>query len=139
MGEKPNIPEHQLRATLQQAFDLIPATLEFLPLGLDYNAGVYRVVSEQGDAYLLKAKFNLLNLPGYQISRYLRDQGITAVVAPILTKDGALMAHLGSWSLILYPFLEGDSSFNGMTTEQWRKLGAIFKQIHQTPLPASGF
>src|SRR5436309_8813887 len=98
MGQQPDIPEQQLRTCLQQAYNLIPATIEFLPLGLDYNAGVYRVVSEQGEPYLLKAKFELLNLPGYQISRYLRDQGVTAVVAPILTNDGSLMAHLGSWS-----------------------------------------
>src|SRR6266571_4527930 len=54
MREQPGIPEERLRACLQDQYDLIPVTFEFLPLGLDYNAGVYRVVSEQGTAYLLK-------------------------------------------------------------------------------------
>ena len=54
MREQLKIPEERLRACLQDQYDLIPVTLEFLPLGLDYNAGVYRVVSEQGTVSLLK-------------------------------------------------------------------------------------
>ncbi len=45
--EQPGIPEEHLRACFQKQYDLIPITLEFLPVGHDYNAGVYRVVSEQ--------------------------------------------------------------------------------------------
>ncbi len=47
MREQLKIPKERLRACFQDQYDLIPVTLEFLPLGLDYNAGVYRVVSEQ--------------------------------------------------------------------------------------------
>ena len=54
MREQPGIPEEQLRACLQDQYDLYPVTLEFLPRGKDYKAGVYRVVSEQSTAYLLK-------------------------------------------------------------------------------------
>jgi spectinomycin phosphotransferase len=56
MREQPSIPEEHLRACLQEQYDLIPVMLEFLPRGLDYHAGVYRVVSEQGTPYLLKVK-----------------------------------------------------------------------------------
>ena len=59
MREQPKIPEEQLRACFQDQYDLYPVTLEFLPLGLDYNAGVYRVVGEQGTAYLLKSRLDL--------------------------------------------------------------------------------
>ena len=44
MREKPDIPDELLRTTLQNQYDLVPVTLEFLPVGLDYHAGVYRVV-----------------------------------------------------------------------------------------------
>src|SRR2546422_3174667 len=47
MREQPKIPEEYLRACLQDQYELIPVTLEFLPRGKDYHAGVYRVVSEQ--------------------------------------------------------------------------------------------
>jgi spectinomycin phosphotransferase len=60
MHEQPRIPEEHLRACFQEQYDLIPVTLDFLPLGLDYNAGVYRVVSEQGTPYLLKVKLSQL-------------------------------------------------------------------------------
>ena len=44
----------RLRACFQAQYDLSPVTLTFLPLGHDYNAGMYRVESEQGTAYALK-------------------------------------------------------------------------------------
>lgn len=42
MREPLNIPEERLRACLQDQYGLIPVTLDFLPLGLDAYAGVYR-------------------------------------------------------------------------------------------------
>jgi spectinomycin phosphotransferase len=139
MREKPNIPDELLQACLQDQYDLIPVTLEFLPVGLDYHAGVYRVVSEQGTAYLLKATSRPLYEPRYLVPRYLNDQGITAVVAPLPTRSGALWAKLADWTVIVYPFIEGDTSFMGMTNGQWKELGTIFKQIHQVIVPSEGF
>src|SRR2546421_8738456 len=82
MREQPGIPEEQLRACLQDQYDLYPVTLEFLPRGKDYKAGVYRVVSEQSTAYLLKVTSRSLYEPRCLVPHYLKDQGITSVVAP---------------------------------------------------------
>jgi len=139
MREKPAIPDELLRTTLQDQYDLVPVTLEFLPVGLDYHAGVYRVVSEQGSAYLLKVTSRPLYKPRYQVPRYLNDQGITSVVAPIPTRSGALWTKLVDWTLIVYPFIDGDTSLTGMTNEQWKEVGTIFKRIHQVMLPPFGF
>ena len=139
MREKPNIADELLQATLQGQYDLIPITLEFLPVGLDYHAGVYKAVSEQGTAYLLKATSRPLYEPRYLVPRYLNDAGIPSVVAPLPTKSNTLWTQIGAWTLIVYPFIDGNSSFTGMTNEHWRKLGSIFKQIHQVPVPAEGF
>ena len=139
MREKPAIPDELLRTTLQDQYDLVPVTLEFLPVGLDYHAGVYRVVSEQGSAYLLKITSRPLYEPRYQVPRYLGDQGITSVVAPLPTRSGGLWAKLVDWTVIVYPWISGDSSFTGMTNEHWRELGSIFKQIHQVIVPAAWF
>lgn len=139
MREKPNIPDELLRAALQDQYDLVPVTFEFLPVGLDYHAGVYRVVSGRGDAYLLKATSRPLYAPRYLVPRYLYDQGITSVVAPLPTKSGGLWGKLGDWTVILYPFIEGDNSLTGMTNEQWRELGRVFKHIHTVPVPVQGF
>src|SRR5256714_282777 len=139
MREQPKIPEEQLRACFQDQYDLYPVTLEFLPLGLDYNAGVYRVVSEQGTAYLLKVTSRPLYEPRCLVPRYLNDQGITSVVAPIPTRSGALWTKLVDWTVIVYPFIDGDTSLTGMTNEQWKEVGTIFKRIHQVMLPPLGF
>ncbi len=115
MREQPGIPEERLRACLQDQYDLIPVTFEFLPLGLDYNAGVYRVVSEQGTAYLLKVTSRPLYEPRCLVPRYLNEQGITSVVAPVLTRSSALWTLLEEWTVIVYPFIDGDTSWTGMT------------------------
>jgi len=139
MREAPKISEDYLRACLQNNYDIRPVTLEFLALGLDYHAGVYRVVSEQGTPYLLKVKSGSLYEPCCLVPRYLRDQGITAVVAPLPTSTNALWAKAEDWTVIVYPFIDGDTSWTGMTDEQWKELGVTFQQIHQVTLPSSGF
>src|SRR5437763_4732350 len=139
MREPPRIPEERLRACLQDQYDLDPVICEFLPLGKDYNAGVYRVVSEQGTAYLLKVTTRPLYEPGYLVPRYLNDQGIVSVVAPVPTKSHALWAKLMDWTVIVYPWISGESSLTGMTNEQWKEVGSIFKRIHQVRLPPEGF
>jgi spectinomycin phosphotransferase len=139
MREPPRIPEEHLRACLQDQYDLLPVTVEFLPRGKDYNAGVYRVVSEQGTAYLLKVKSGSLYEPCCLVPGYLRDQGITSVVAPVPTKRHTLWTKLVDWTVIIYPFIDGDTSLTGMTDEQWKEVGTIFKRIHQVRLPLAGF
>src|SRR6266699_2709299 len=86
MSKQPGIPEEQLRACLQDQYELYPITLEFLPIGKDYNAGVYRVVNEQGRASLLKVTSRSLDEASCLVPHYLRNQGITSVVAPIPTR-----------------------------------------------------
>src|SRR5690349_1094518 len=87
MRELPDIGEERLRACLQDEYALIPVVLEFLPLGHDYDAGVYRVGSTQGSEYLLKVTARSLYEPSYFVPAYLRDQGITSIVAPVPTSS----------------------------------------------------
>jgi spectinomycin phosphotransferase len=139
MKHKQQVPVEQLEASLSEAYDLHDVTLDFLPLGLDSNAGVYRVEDRQGDRYLLKVKSGPLYMPGCLVPRYLHDQGITAVVAPIPTSGQSLWAPLANWSLIVYPFLDGDTNWIGMSSEQWFEVGSVFRRIHQIALPTGGF
>ena len=84
--EPPHILADDLRTCLQDQYALSPVTLEFLPLGHDYQAGVYRVVNEQGTAYLLKVTSRPLYAPSCLVPRYLQEQGITASLAPVPTR-----------------------------------------------------
>lgn len=145
MLEPPNIPEEHLRACLQEQYGLAAVTLEFLPIGLDSRAGVYRVMTVQGTAYLLKAKSGTLYEPSCIVPRYLKDQGVDAVVAPVPTNRNALWTQLGEWehedwTAIVYPFIEGDVGWNPRMTEaQWKAVGTAIKWIHQVPLRPEGF
>src|ERR1051326_412900 len=118
MPKQPGIPEELLRACLQDQYDLYTVTLEFLPRGKDYSAGVYRVVSEQFRDYLLKVTSRALYEPGCLVPHYLKDQAIISAVAPVLTRSGALWTKHADWTVIVYPFIDGDSSLTGMTNGQ---------------------
>jgi spectinomycin phosphotransferase len=137
--EPPGIGEERLRACLKDQYDLIPVVLEFLPVGHDYNAGVYHVVSGQGSAYLLKATSRLLYEPSCVVPAYLRDQGIMPIVAPVPTRSGALWTQFGDWTVILYPWISGECSLTGMTNAQWKEVGSTFRRVHQVGLPPIGF
>ena len=113
--------------------------LEFLPRGHDYNAGLYRVVSGKGAAYFLKVTSRPLYELGYRVPHYLKEQGISSVVAPIPTTSHALWTKLGDWTVSLYPFIEGDTSLTGMTPAQWKETGTIFQRIHLVRLSPEGF
>lgn len=131
MREKPDISEELLRTCLQEQYDLRVVTLEYLPLGLDYNAGVYRVVSEQGNAYLLKATSRSLSEASYLVPGYLRDQGIASVVAPLPTNRHTLWGQAEKWTVIVYPFIDGDTGWTTITDAHWQETGSTFWQIHQ--------
>ena len=139
MHEPPNISVDVLRSCVQEQYDLVAVTLEFLPRGYDYHAGVYRMVSEQGTVYLVKVTSRPLYEPSCLVPRYLHDQGITAVVAPLPTTSESLWTRLGEWTVIVYPFLNGDTSLTGMTDDLWKETGIIFQQIHRGSLPPNGF
>ena len=139
MREPPRIAEEDLRTCLQDQYDLGLVTHVFLPLGHDYDAGVYRAVSEWGTAYLLKVTSRPLYEPRCLVPRYLNEQGIASVVAPIRTRSGALWTVIAEWTVIVYPWISGDSSLTGMTDEQWKQVGTIFQRIHQVMQPPDGF
>jgi spectinomycin phosphotransferase len=83
---------------------------------------------------LLKVTSRPLYEPACRVPALLKDQGITTVVAPIQTLSHALWTKLMDWTVIVYPFIDGDSSLTGMTNEQWKEVGTIFKRIHEVQL-----
>jgi spectinomycin phosphotransferase len=41
--------------------------------------------------------------------------------------------------VIVYPFIDGDTSWTGMTNEQWKEVGSIFKRIHGVQIGSADF
>jgi len=130
--EKPNISDARIISALQKNF-LIPVTgIEFLPLGLDSSAWAYRVETEKA-AYFLKLRKQIPNPAGILIPRYLKEQGIQQVMAPLPTKDGEPWARADKFFFILYPFITGERVMDvGMSDMHWVEFGSVLKRLHTT-------
>lgn len=134
MRERPRISEKQIQGCLQEKYGLIATNLDFLPLGMDDYAWVYRVISESGMRYFLKLKQRAIYPSGCLVPRFLNEQGLSGVVAPIPTNENKLWTQLGELVAILYPFIEGRDGYGGMAGWHWQELGATLKGIHSVIL-----
>lgn len=56
MLEKPHIAEEAILSSLDSGYGLTTAQLEFLPIGYDATAWVYRVCASDGQNFFLKLK-----------------------------------------------------------------------------------
>ena len=74
---------------------------------------MYRVVSEEGASCLLKVKSGEFYEASCIVPRYLSDRGIEAVVAPLRTSAKGLWARAGEWTVLVYPYLEGQTRWAG--------------------------
>ena len=134
MREPPTgLSNETLRAALRAHYGLAVAEVTFLPLGHDSSAWVYRARMADDTAYFLKVRQRVTNPPGLVVPRYLQDQGVARVIAPLPTTSQTLWAEAEGYALILYPFVPGRTGKDqGMTPRQWIDYGAIPRQIHAT-------
>ncbi|MDZ4718897.1 MAG: aminoglycoside phosphotransferase family protein [Roseiflexaceae bacterium] len=138
MREPPiDLPEERILACLHTHYGLIVEHLEFLPLGHDSSAWVYRAQTRDGTSYFVKARLSLTNQPSLLVPRYLHDHGVTRVIAPLPTQANVLFATIeeAEYVLLVYPFIEGTTGMDhGMSDSQWIEYGAILRQIHTTAI-----
>lgn len=136
MRESPvDLADETLRACLRARYGIAVTELAFLPLGHDASAWVYRVRAADGGAYFLKARLGVVNEAGLTVPRYLHDQGVARVVAPLPTATGALWTDAGDYALILYPFVASTTGMErGMTPRQWAEYGALLRRVHDTAI-----
>jgi spectinomycin phosphotransferase len=133
MREPPaNLSVERLRACLREQYRLAATEIEFLPLGHDPAAGVYRIETT-GGRYFLKACLRIRSEAGLRVPRYLQDQGISYVFAPLPTVEGALWSHAGSYDVVLYPFIAGTNGMQQrLSDQQWVEYGTALRQLHET-------
>ncbi len=136
MIEKPNISDERIISTLQENYSIPVTDIEFLPLGLDSSAWAYRVEAENA-TYFLKLRKEIPNPAGILIPRFLKEQGIQQVMAPLSTKDGEAWACADDFFFILYPFITGERVMDvGMSDAHWIEFGSVLKRLHTTkPTP----
>jgi spectinomycin phosphotransferase len=136
MLEKPPIPDEKLIACLRDSYDVTIASIEFLPLGYDSHAGVYRVVANDGQLYFLKVKADAVYEPGVIVARFLKDHGLDQVIAPLPTRTNTFWSTIDTFTVLLYPYIDGKEGMSvGLSDDQWIEVGAFLKKLHTTRLP----
>jgi len=136
MLEKPNVPDDTLRACLRDHYGLHITQLAFLPIGNDVDTVVYRVVTDDATSYFLKLRSGRFDATTVAIPRFLHDQGITQIVAPIETTAHHLWTRAGAFAVILSPFVTGRDGFAAPLSErQWIELGVALKAMHTAVVP----
>ena len=136
MLEKPNVPDATLRAALRTHYGLPITEIAFLPLGNDVNTAVYRVVAADAPPSFLKLRRGAFAETTVAIPRFLHDQGLTQVIAPIETTAGHLWARLDAFAMSLFPFVVGQNAFaSPLSARQWAEFGAALKRMHTVVVP----
>ena len=134
MIEKPNIKDEKIIICLcTKIIRFYASDIEFLPIGNDSSALAYRVDAKNKSSYFLKIRKEISNRAGLFVPRFLKDNGIEQVIAPLSTKTQELWVNADGFALILYPFITGNEAMKvGMTDVQWMEFGSTLKQIHAT-------
>lgn len=137
MLEKPEVPDETLLACLRDHYGLHVTQIAFLPLGNDVATAVYRVVTGDATSYFLKLRRSgRFDAAAVAIPRFMYDQGITQIVAPIATKAHQLWTLVNDFAVILFPFVTGQNGFAVPLSErQWIELGFALKGMHTTLVP----
>lgn len=137
MIEKPDIGDEKITVALHEHYSISVSVngIEFLPVGNDSSAWAYRVDTKNKRSHFLKIRKEISNRAGLFVQRYLKDNGIEQVIAPLSTKTQELWVNVDGFVFILYPFITGNEAMKvGMTDAQWMEFGSTLKQIHATEL-----
>lgn len=135
MLAKPDLPDEKILACLQVEYGLHGVQIVFLPIGWQYTA-VYRVVAEDQAPYFVKLIRGSFDEAAVAVPKFLSDQGITHIIAPLTTSTGQLWASLDTFKLILYPFIAGHNGFQvALSDSQWVDFGRAVNSIHTALVP----
>ncbi len=133
MLEPPALHPDRISAALHRFYSLRASTLTFLPVGLDVQAWVYQVTTDDAAIYFLKLRQGAVNEAALRVPRFLADQGMQQVVAPIPTLTQQLWGVVDGFALTLYPFIHGVTGMqHGLQPHHWRSFGAALRAVHDT-------
>jgi len=125
-----------LAGTLRRHYGIDAASVAPISGGQDDAASVYRVETRDS-RYLVKVRpAGASRDVAASIARHLRDVGVGHVVAPVATLADTASVQDGAVAVTVYPFVAGRTGVEaGLSSEQWRELGAFARRLHSTRLP----
>ncbi len=138
MKVKQPISEELIINCLNNDYGIAVATLTFLPIGADMNASVYKAETHDQRSYFVKLKRGHHHDIGVEIVELLHNAGINQIIPPIKTLLGQLTQCIEDFTLIVYPFVEGQDGFScSLTGNQWFDLGKALRQVHEIDVPSA--
>ena len=134
---KKAIQDQQLIDLLNVHYRIDIHAVQLILGGADMNAFGYKADSES-NSYFVKLKYGDHDEINVSIIRFLHDSGIKEIIFPIYTREAQLFQRLDQFKIIVYPFIHAQNGFNQNLTEiQWKQLGTVLRQIHETFVPPS--
>jgi spectinomycin phosphotransferase len=133
--ERPALNDATLVAALRDRYALAVERLAFVPLGNDSAAWTYQATASDGSAWFVKIRRDP-RPAGILVPRFLRDRGLTEVVAATPTQDGKPWLDVGPWAVLVYPHVDAPRAMDvGLDERGWSRLGAFAARLHATTLP----
>ena len=138
MIEKQSLSDQIIINCLNIDYGIEVDMLTFLPIGADMNASVYKAQTYDQRAYFIKLKRGHHHDISVKIVELLYDAGIRQIILPIKTLLDQSTQRIEDFTLIVYPFVEGQDGFNiNLTDTQWFELGKALRQVHEIDVPSS--
>lgn len=130
------LPDERIIDCLTNDYGIKIFALTFIPLGADIDASVYKAQACDQSYYFVKLRRGYYHDLGAVIQRRLHDAGIQQIISPITTNHGKLTHRIDDFTLIVYPFIEGQDGFScDLTSDQWITLGKTLRHVHEFQLP----
>jgi spectinomycin phosphotransferase len=138
MLEKHALSDKLIISCLNTHYGIEVAILTFLPLGADIHASVYKAQTRDQKSYFIKLKQGHHHDTAVDIVELLQSAGIQQIIPPVKTIHGKPTQPIDDFTLIVYPFIDGQDGFNRtLTDDQWIKLGKTLRQVHEMEVPNS--
>ena len=129
--------EQRIIDCLVSDYGIEVAKFTFLPLGADMNASVYKAISPDNTTYFVKLKRGHHHEINIEVAKLLHASGIQQIIPPIKTRKGQSTQPIDDFTLIVYPYVEGQDGFTrSLTDYQWIALGKAMRQVHEIEVPA---
>lgn len=129
------LTETRLIEGLKTSYGLDVERLLLLPLGADVHASVYKASTRDKQSYFVKVKEGVDNSHP-DILDLFHKAGIRHIIYPLKTNRHQSLLHMGDFTIIVYPFVEGQDGFScSLTDEQRQELGRTLHQIHNLDVP----
>lgn len=138
MIKKQPLPSQCIIDCLKADYGIDIAQLTSLPLGADLDAWVYRAQALDGTSYFIKLKRGHHHDISLTILALLQASGIQHIIPPVKTTSGKISQHIDNFTLIVYPFIDGQNGFCcHLANDQWITLGKALRQLHEFHVPSS--